>query len=200
MRFSLQSTAVTTAALLLLLASLQAVATSKPQADAFAKKLAIIKQHAERSPETARRTTVTEGELNSWFVYRAPALLPTGVKDPRVTVVGNGKLLGVVTVDLEDIGKQRSSGGSLDAWKLLGGRLPISLTGILRTKDGRGQFELQGADIAGIPVPRVLVQEIVTHYTRSDEKPNGVRLDEQFSLPASIKQIDVGQGQAVVVQ
>ena len=200
MRFSLRSTAVTTAALLVLLAAPEAVNTSRPQADAFAKKLAIIRQHAERSPQTARRTTVTEGEVNSWFVYHAPPLLPVGVKDPRVTAVGNGKLLGVVTVDLEDIGKQRSNGGSLDAWRLLGGRLPISLSGVLRTKDGRGQFELQAADVAGLPVPRALVQELVTHYTRTDEKPGGVRLDEPFALPASIKQIDVAQGQAVVVQ
>ena len=200
MRFSLRSTAVTTAALLILLASPQAANTSRPQADAFAKKLAIIRQHAADTPEKPRRTTVTEGELNSWFIYRAQTVIPTGVKDPRVTIVGNGKLLGNVVVDLEEIGKQRSGGGSLDAWRLLGGRLPISLSGVLRTKDGRGQFELQSADISGVPVPRVLIQEILSHYSRTDEKPAGVRLDDPFSLPASIKQIDVGQGQAIVVQ
>ena len=199
MRFSLYPTALTAVVVLASLAVAQAVTTSKPQADSFAKKLAVIKQHAERSPETARRTTVTEGEVNSWFVYRAKPLLPAGVKDPSVMAVGSGKLLGVVTVDLEDIGKQKSNGGS-DAWRLLGGQLPISLSGVLRTKDGRGQFELQSASLAGVPVPKALVQELVTHYTRTDEKPDGIRLDEAFSLPANIKQIDVGQGQAIVVQ
>jgi hypothetical protein len=199
MRLSLRSTAATAVAVLFVLAVAQAVTTSKPQADAFAKKLAIIKQHAERSPDMPRRTTVTEAEVNSWFVYRAKPLLPVGVKDPSLVAVGNGKLLGVVTVDLEDIGKQKSNGGA-DAWRLLGGQLPISLSGVLRTKGGRGQFELQSASIAGLPVPKTLVQELVTHYTRTDEKPDGVRLDEAFSLPANIKQIDVGQGQAIVVQ
>ena len=200
MSFSLRSTAIASSALLALLVPAEAGNTTRAQSDAFAKKLAIIRQHAEQSPKSSRRTTVTENELNSWFVYRAPALLPAGVKDPKIVAVGNGKLLGTVIVDLEDVGKSKSSGGSLDAWKYLGGRVPISLSGVLKTKEGRGQFELQSAQISGIPVPRFLVQEIVTHYTRDDERPNGIRLDDQFALPASIKQIDVGQGQAVVVQ
>ena len=178
----------------------EAVNTSRPQADSFAKKLAIIRQHAAESPGSTRRTTVSEGELNSWFAYRAQPLLPVGVKDPSVTVVGNGKLVGVVTVDLDEVGKSRSSGGTLDAWRLIGGRVPISLSGILRTRDGRGQFELQSASLSGVPLPKFLLQEIVAHYTRDDDRPNGIRLDDPFTLPASIKQIDVGQGQAVVVQ
>jgi outer membrane lipoprotein-sorting protein len=195
MSVSLRLSSVICIAILALLATAEAVNTSRPQADSFAKKLAIIKQHSAESPKTSRRTTVTEGELNSWFVYRAPALLPVGVKDPRVTVVGNGKLVGVVTVDLDDVGKSKSG-----AWNVLGGRVPISLSGVLRTKDGRGQFDLQSADISGVPVPRFLVQEILSHYTRDEDRPNGVRLDDPFALPASIKQIDVGSGQAVILQ
>ena len=195
MRVSLRFTALTFCALLALLVTAEAVNTSRPQADSFAKKLAIIKQHAADAPKSGRRTTVTEGELNSWFVYRAPALLPAGVKAPQVTAVGNGKMLGVVTVDLDDIAKSRSG-----LWKLLGGTMPISLSGVLRTKDGRGTFDLQSAEVSGVPVPKFLVQEIVTHYTRAEDRPNGIRLDDPFTLPASIKQIDVGQGQALVIQ
>ena len=195
MSVSLRITAVVCFVLLAFLVTAEAVNTSRPQSDSFAKKLAIIRQHAAESPKSARRTTVTEGELNSWFVYRAPALLPVGVKDPSVTVVGNGKLVGVVTVDLDDVGKSKSG-----AWNVLGGRVPITLTGVLRTKDGKGQFDLQSASLSGVPLPKFLLQEIVAHYTKDDERPNGIRLDDPFDLPASIKQIDVGQGQAVVIQ
>lgn len=195
MSVSLRFTALTSCALLALLVTAEAVSTSRPQADSFAKKLAIIKQHAAESPKSSRRTTVTDAELNSWFVYRAQPLLPAGVKDPRVTAVGSGKMLGVVTVDLDDIAKSRSG-----LWKLLGGTMPISLSGVLRTKEGRGQFDLQSADISGVPLPKFLLQEIVTHYTRDEDRPNGIRLDDPFTLPASIKQIDVGQGQALIVQ
>ena len=195
MSVSLRSVAITVPTLLVLLITAEAANTSRAQADSFAKKLAIIKQHAATSPKSTRRTTVTEAEVNSWFVYRALPLLPAGVKDPRVTAVGNGKMLGVVTVDLDDIAKSRTG-----VWKLLGGTLPISLSGVLRSKDGRGQFDLQSAEISGVPVPKFLVQEIVTHYTRAEDRPNGIRLDDPFTLPAAIKQIDVGPGQAVITQ
>ena len=195
MSVSLRLSAVVCFALLAFLVTAEAVNTSRPQSDSFAKKLAIIKQHAAASPKSARKTTVTEGELNSWFVYRAPPLLPVGVKDPSVTVVGNGKLVGVVTVDLDDVGKSKSG-----AWNVLGGRVPITLSGVLRTKDGKGQFDLQSASLSGLPLPKFLLQEIVAHYTRSEDHPNGIRLDDPFDLPASIKQIDVGQGQAIIVQ
>jgi hypothetical protein len=195
MSVSLRLSAVVCFAPLALLVTAEAVNTSRPQSDSFAKKLAIIKQHAAQSPKSARRTTVTEGELNSWFVYRAPPLLPVGVKDPSVTVVGNGKLVGVVTVDLDDVGKSKSG-----AWNVLGGRVPITLSGVLRTKDGKGQFDLQSASLSGVPLPKFLLQEIVAHYTRDEDRPNGIRLDDPFDLPASIKQIDVGQGQALIIQ
>ena len=193
MSFSLRSTAITSCALLAVLVPAEAANTSRAQGDSFAKKVAIINQHAEETPKSSRRTTVTENELNSWFIYRAQPLLPAGVKDPRMTVIGNGKLHGVVTVDLDDLATN-------SALKLLTGRVPIALTGVLRTKDGRGQFELQSAQLSGVPVPKFLVQEIVSHYTRDDERPNGIRLDDPFALPAGIKQIDVGQGQAVIIQ
>jgi hypothetical protein len=196
MSFSLRSTLLSSCALLALLVTVEAASTSRAQADSFAKKIAVINQHAARSEKSSRRTTLTEAELNSWFTYRAQPLLPEGVKDPKVVAVGNGRLLGTVTVDLEDVGKSRSS----EVLKYLGGRVPISLSGVLRTKDGRGQFDLQSAQISGIPLPKFVLQEIVSHYTRDDERPNGIRLDGPFALPANIKQIDVGQGQAVVVQ
>jgi len=195
MRFSLRLVAVSALTLLALVVTAEAVNTSRPQADAFAKKLAIIRQHAERSKDAPRRTTVTEGELNSWFVYRSQPLLPVGVKDPQVTAIGNGKLLGVVTVDLDEVGKGKSG-----AWNILGGRLPITLSGVLRTKDGRGQFDLQSASLSGVPLPKFLLQEIVAHYTRTEDHPQGIRLDDPFALPSGIKQIDVGQGQAVIQQ
>jgi hypothetical protein len=182
------------------LITLDAAQTSRPQADTFAKKVAVIRQHGDTGGKAARRTTLTESELNSWFAYRAQPLLPTGVTEPKITIIGGGKLLGGATVDLEALGKQRGSGGALDVWSYLGGRLPLTVTGILHTKDGQGRFELQAADVSGVPVPKTLLQELLSYYTRSAERPQGLRLDDPFELPSSIKQIEVGSGQAVVVQ
>ena len=193
---------VSALALGIALTAAQAANTSRAQADAFAKKVAIINQQPEAGAGATapRRTRVTEGELNSWFVYYAPPLLPDGVAEPKVTIIGNGKLLGAATVDLEAVGRRRATGGALDLWSYLGGRVPLSVTGVLHTRDGQGRFELQAADVSGVPIPNTLLQEIVSYYTRTADHPQGLRLDDAFALPANIKEIQVGQGQAIVVQ
>jgi len=68
-------------ALILGVAAIAAAALSPQQADAFAKKVAIISQQGTLVARTAvpRRTSVSEAELNSWFTYRATPLLPVGM-------------------------------------------------------------------------------------------------------------------------
>jgi hypothetical protein len=153
-----------------------------------------------RQARGPQRTPFSEAEVNSWFAYRSGEVLPTGVTDPRVTIIGDGKLRGAATVDLEAVAKRRATGGLLDPWSYLGGRLPVTVSGVLRTQNGVGQFDLEEAAVSGIPVPTSVLQDIVAYYSRTADDPGGVRLNESFKLPAQIKQIEVGQGQAVVVQ
>ena len=185
------------------LSALQA-AVSEQQADAFTKKLAIVTQRGASGVQSrsgaAQRTPFTEGEVNSYFAYRSTDVLPPGVSDPRLTMAGDGRLKGTATVDLETIAKRKSTGGTLDPWAYLGGRLPVMVTGVLRTQNGTGRFELQEATVSGVPVPTSVLQDILAYYSRTDSNPAGVRLDDSFKLPSQIKQIEVGQGQAVVVQ
>jgi hypothetical protein len=108
--------------------------------------------------------------------------------------------MGQAMIDLAALGKRRASGSSLDPLSLLGGKVPLSVTGILHARDGVGRFELQGAYVSGVPVSPTIVQELLTYYSRTPERPQGVRLDAPFALPANIRHIEVGQGQAVVVQ
>ena len=93
-----------------------------------------------------------------------------------------------------------TSGSVIDPWSLLGGRLPVTVTGILRTSNGQGRFELEHAAVSSVPIPKALLQELVSYYSRTADDPGGISLDEPFELPANIRQIEVGQGQAVVVQ
>jgi len=143
---------------------------------------------------------VSENEVNSWFAYRGRDVIPKGVTQPKLTIIGNGRVMGVATIDLDSMSRERASGKTLDMWSLVGGQVPISVTGVLQTKGGRGQFDLQGASLGGIPVPKALLQELVSYYSRSADHPAGVRIDTPFELPAKIQQIEVGEGQAVVVQ
>jgi hypothetical protein len=184
---------------------LRAATVSRQSAEEFAQKLALIQRQAD-SPASparagARRTRLTEDELNSWFMYRAQPVLPAGVSQPQVTILGEGRLAGQAIIDLDAVAKRRSSsGGAFDPLSLIGGKVPVSVSGILHTRDGMARFEVQRAEMSGIPVPVTVLQEVLTYYSRSDERPQGVRLDDVFSLPANIRQIEVGEGQAVVVQ
>ena len=109
-------------------------------------------------------------------------------------------MAGQAVVDLDAISNKRASGGMLDPWRLIGGRLPVNVIGTLQTRNGVGRFQLDSADVSGVPLPKALLQEMVSWYSRSEKTPQGVRLDDPFALPANIQQIEVGQGRAVVVQ
>jgi hypothetical protein len=176
-------------------------AASRQQADSLARKITQITQRGAQGPASGlRRTEVSEDEINSWFVFRGRPYLPDGVSNPAVTMVGDGTMRGVATVDLEALGKQRSKGGMLDLWSYLGGKVPVAVTGTLRARDGRGQFEMKAAEVAGVPVPKALVQELLSIYTASPEQKKPIGLESSFELPARIQSIDVGRGQLVVVQ
>ena len=182
---------------------LQAATVSRQSAEEFSQKIALIQRQGETAtPQRAgaRRTRLTEDELNSWFMYRAQPVLPAGVSQPQITIVGDGRLAGQATIDLDAVAKRRASGGAFDPLALIGGKVPVSVSGILHTRDGQARFEVQRAEMSGLPVPVTVLQEVLTYYSRSDERPQGVRLDDIFTLPANIRQIEVGQGQAVVVQ
>lgn len=185
----------------LALISLEAATVSRQNADLFNKKIVTIQKQGTVAERVGRRrTALSQDEVNSWFTYAAQPMLPNGVTQPQVTILGAGKLAGQATVDLDAVAKRRSTGGLLDPWSFLGGRVPVNVTGILHTRDGVGKFEVQTAHISGIPVPTTFLQEILGYYSRTPERPEGVRLDSQFPLPSKIRQIEIGPGQAVVVQ
>ena len=186
--------------LILALSSVHAASVSRQDAAVFSRKLEqIIIQAGVRTNAGPRRTPVSETELNSWLAYGASPLLPAGVSDPQVTLVGNGRVVGQVVVDLDAVAKRRST-GAFGIWNLIGGKVPVNVAGVLQTRDGMGTFALETADISGVPVPKTVLQELVHAYSRTPSNPQGVDIDDAFALPAAIRQIDVGAGQAVVVQ
>ena len=183
------------------LVPLEAATVSRRSADEFSMKIALIQRQGDMTERAGTlRTRLTEDELNSWFMYHGQPLLPTGVGQLQVTIVGGGRLAGQAVVDLDAMAGRRSSGGTSDLLRLIGGKVPVTVTGILHTGDGMARFEVQTAEVSGIPVPVAVLQELASYYLRTPEQPQGVRLDDAFVLPAGILRIEVGQGQAVVVQ
>ena len=167
---------------------------------AWRQKLAAITEQGERPTKPARRTTVTQNDLDAYLKVDAPAQLPAGVVEPSVTIVGGGRISGRAVVDLDAVRRAKSSTSLLDPVSYLTGRVPVTATGILKSTNGTGQFTLESTTIGGVPVPKLLLQEIVSHYSKTADKPSGIGLDDPFALPARIREIQVERGQAIIVQ
>jgi hypothetical protein len=183
------------------IASLRAdVRASKRDAASLKQKVAAITAHAERPSTTSRRTIVTESEVNSYLVYDAGDQIPAGVVEPSIAVVGGGRLSGRAVVDLDAVRKQKAPTSLLDPMNYLMGRLAVTAVGRLKTSNGVGHFELESSSVGSVPIPKILLQEIISYYSRTPEKPAGISLDDPFQLPARIREIQVDRGQAIIVQ
>lgn len=172
---------------------------SRADADAFYTKMVQIASHGLAEKRPARRTTLLERELNAYISVHAKSELPAGVLEPIVTILPDGRLTGRATVDLDAV-RTSQDRGMLSPWALLRGQLPVEAFGILRTQKGVGAFTLESATVGGLPVPKTILQELVTYYSRSESQPQGINIEAPFRLPANILEIRTAQGQALVVQ
>jgi hypothetical protein len=176
------------------------VRTSKKDAALLKQKVATITAHGEKAIKEPRKTILTESEVNSYLVFDAKEQLPAGVVEPWVTALGPGRVSGRAVVDLDAVRKSKNPTSLLDPMNYLFGRLPVTATGTLTTSNGVGRFALESASAGSIPIPKMLLQEIISHYSRTRENPSGLSLDDPFALPSRIREIQVERGQAIIVQ
>jgi hypothetical protein len=175
---------------------------SRQDAERFQSKLAGIVSYGNVASLRAARpraTPLTDVELNSYLRYSAGDQIPTGIVEPTLNALGNGRVSGRAIVDLDAVRTQKKRGW-LDPLGYLSGRLPVTASGVLTTKDGKGQFQLQSAEISGVTVPKGVLQELLSYYSRSAESPQGIDMDAPFELPAHIREIQVGSGTSTIVQ
>jgi len=197
--FSLSIAAALAGALLAYTSLGADVRASRRDADLLKQKVATIQLGA-KSTGQARRTTLTQDEVNAYFALDAHNDLPVGVVEPSVTILGTGRLSGRAVVDLDAVRKSKHPTSLLDPATYLIGRLPVTAIGVLKTSNGVGRFQFESATVGGIPLPKTLLQEIVSYYSRTPGTPAGVNLDDPFPLPARIREIQVEPGQAVIIQ
>jgi hypothetical protein len=147
----------------------------------------------------AVRTSFTEQEINALFQYSPLVQLPAGVVNPRLTIADAGLLTGKAIVDLDAIRKSRER-GMLDPLSYVTGSVEVTAIGTLKTANGQGTFDLQSATLGGVSIPKSLLQELVSYYSRTPEMPGGFTLDRPFALPAAIQAVETRRGSATVVQ
>jgi len=174
---------------------------SKQDATRFAAKLAQIEKYSStpRKDGAARSTQVSDAEVNAYLKFLAGSQVPVGIVEPGLNAVGNGRITGRAIVDLDAVRTQKKRGWT-DPLGYLTGRLPVTAAGTLTTQNGVGRFQLESAEISGVTIPKSLLQELLSYYSRTPENPGGINMDEPFELPSGIREIRVGQGSAVIVQ
>ena len=175
---------------------------SKVDASRFQTKLVQIETNGTRprKPKTpARSTQVSEVEVNSYLKFLAGSQVPVGIVDPTLRALGNGRVAGRAVVDLDAVRTQKKRAWT-DPLGYLMGKLPVTAAGTLTTQNGVGRFQLESAEVSGVTVPKSLLQELLSYYSRTKDNPAGINMDESFQLPSAIQEIRIGQGSATIVQ
>jgi len=177
-------------------------ALTRQDSDSMVRKIKAIDARAAEPPSNGAkplRTTLTEREVNAFLKYDGQKQLPVGLTDPQITINENGQLEGRAIVDLDAVRKTQSS-MLLDLIAMVTGSVEVRASGRLQTADGKGTLVLDRTTVAGISVPKGVLQSVVTHYSRTPELPNGFDLDKPFDLPSAIRSVETLRGSAVIVQ
>ncbi|HJO37211.1 MAG: hypothetical protein QGG24_05505 [Vicinamibacterales bacterium] len=173
--------------------------TQEALVTSMAAKLADIVVHgsAPEERQAARETRASEAELRAFLL--AGVTLPDGVTDPNLTLVGEGTAVAEAIVDLDRV-RSRRSGSWTDPLSYLSGRLPVRASGVLHAENGVARVEIERVEVGGIGVPHLLLRELVAAYTRTDDQPAGLDLDDEYQLPYRVQEIRILAGEVVVVQ
>lgn len=176
---------------------------TREAADRFQSKMHRIVEFGNASRERAAArplsTQLTDAEVTAYLRHHAKDQVPAGIVEPTLIALGEGRVAGRAIVDLDAVRKQKARGW-LDPLAYLTGKLPLAATGRLVTQNGVGTFQLESAEISGVTVPKSVLQELLSHYSRTPEDPDGINMDDPFELPSRIREIRVGKGDAVVIQ
>lgn len=161
-------------------------------ADRMQQKLeAIVRFGAIPRLET-QATVIEEGEVNAYLQHYLREEIPPGIQAPTLSILGDNRLSATATLDLDAMNASRPPTEGFDPLRVLRGSLPAKVSGRLVTENGIGRFELESAELGGIPLPRALVSQLVRQYD--------VDIDGPFDLPSAIREIKVEPGQVTVLQ
>jgi hypothetical protein len=152
-------------------------------------KIDAIAAHDETSRRRRARpvlTSLSEAEINAYLDVYGPAFLPRGITDPEIRLGDNGRVRARATVDLNDVRRSRPRSWR-DPLSYLTGSVEVVATGTVAADEGFGRAQLESATVAGVSIPRSVIDELLQFYTKTPERPDGFDLDTPFELPANIR-------------
>ena len=146
-----------------------------------------------------RRVVITERAVNGFLRFQGADQLPPGLTEPELRMQAGGRLTVTATVDLDSVREQQSP-GRFNPLRFLGGRLPVTAVGLVRSAGRALTVDIESAQVGSLSVPVTLVAELVQIYTRSDQYPDGIDVSEPIPLPSGIDAVHVEAQRTVVVQ
>jgi hypothetical protein len=173
---------------------------TRAEALSMEKKIVGILERGARTPKPTDkpiRIPVSEREVNAYLRYNNQ--LPVGLTQPKITIADGNRVAGRALIDLDAIRKSRPRGWT-DPVGYLTGSVEAIMTGTLYAANGKGVFQLQSATLGGVSIPKGLLQEIISYYSKTPEHPNGWDMDSPFVLPHNIRQVEVQRGAATIIQ
>ena len=173
---------------------------SRQEGAGLQEKIDAIAKNGASTPPKPMKTIIEESEANSYLVFNLQDKIPKGLTNPQIHMLENGQLAGRVLVDIDEFKRNRQSNGVMDPLNYLSGQVPVTARGTLRTSVGKGQFQLASAELMGFPLPKPFLQELVSFFSRSRDRPGGFDIDAPFNLPAKIREAVINRGQTALVQ
>lgn len=161
----------------------------------LAETLDAIVGHSGAPGSPARTVTLAERDINAYLRFQAADLLPPVIGEPRMRLLGAGRLSARALIDLDRLRAERPR-GPLDPLRYLGGQVEVVAVGALHTSAGVGRFEIESVHVETVPVPVVLLVEAV----RAHRDSGGFDLAAPFRLPYGIEELRVEAARAIVVQ
>jgi hypothetical protein len=150
-------------------------------------------------PKDTLRTTFTDKELNAYLHHHAALLFPAGIAQVQLALLEGQQFETRALIDFDAVRKSQPR-GVLDPMAYVRGTMALVARATLTGSGGKGVLKYESATLGGVPVPRLVLQEVLAWSTRSEEWPKGLLLDQPFDLPSGIREIQVRRGAATVVQ
>ena len=146
-----------------------------------------------------RLVVLPERAVNGYLRFQAADRLPPGLTAPEMRMEAGGRLTVTATVDLDSV-RERQAPGRFSPLRLLGGRLPVTAVGVVRSAGRTLTIDVESARVGSLSVPATLVAELVRMYTRSGQYPDGIDVSGPIPLPDGIEALRVEPRRMVVVQ
>ncbi len=167
-------------------------------ADRVSQAVARIERRLRNGRSAADDTLVfTERQLNSYLNLSLASELPPGVSGLELRL-SKDRVGAHAQVDLDRVKGKLPPGATSGLLSLLGGVVPVELSGRLTAANGTGRIDVEQASLGGVGLPTSLLAQLVSLSTRNAKQPQGVDILAPFALPWTAREVRLEPGRALV--